>query len=937
MKEGTDMSIPRLSPILLGGLLLVSMGAPVDQPGTDEAEGPKPTVEFDRDIQPIFEAHCYSCHGPDRERSGLRMDQMANVLRGGDSGEPGIVPGDSEASFLLHTLTGEDDAVDQMPLNRDPLSGEQIDLIRRWIDEGAQGAAGSEGSVEDFLQTDHWSLQPVVDPEVPVSASDPWCANTVDAFVIDKLNTSGLEPSPEADRRRLIRRAFFTLHGLAPTPEQMRRYLGDERPGWYALMVDDLLESPRYGERWARHWLDVVRYADTDGFETNLPRHNAYHYRDYVIRAFNADVPYDRFILDQLAGDTTGEDAATGFLVAGTKDVVASPDPGLTAMQRSNELADMVNVTSSAFMGLTVACARCHNHKFDPILHTDYYAMEAFFAGVRHGERPLAREQDQIERLNELIAGIDAQLDSFSPLANPGPDAAAHRPAVNAAWNVERFTPVRARYVRIVIEATNNGIEPCIDELEVYTAAAQDDTSTNVGLQAAGGVASSSGAYAGNPKHQLEHLNDGRYSNDYSWISNQNNRGWAQITLAQEHEIDRVVWGRDRTSGYQDRLAVDYRIEVAVEPGVWTIVARSSDRAAIGEPAPRSQASPERDALLAERQSLRNQAAATNAYAGTFMQPAPTHRLSRGDPMQPREAVAPDMIAVLGSLELDLNAPEQDRRVALAHALVAEDNPLTARVMVNRIWQHHFGEGLVRTPSDFGKMGAEPTHPELLDYLATRFVESGWSVKAIHRLILNSNTFKQDSVPNIAAMSIDSGNTLLWRFTPRRHEAEVIRDSMLRSSGKLDLTMYGPGFSFFLPNNNYVRVYEHKRSFGPEDWRRMIYAQHVRMERDLTFGGFDCPDGAQGAPRRPRSTTALQALNLFNSPFVLHQAELLADRLVEDAGDEPDTQVERAYALLFSRSPSQEELDACVAFINEHGLHALCRVLYNTNEFLFVE
>ena len=882
--------------------LLALAGIAADAAAQPDAAG----IDFARDIQPIFEAHCYSCHGPDRARSGLRMDQMANIMRGGDSGEPGIVPGDSEASYLIHSLTGADGAVEQMPMKDDPLSDEQIDLIRRWIDAGAPGAAElaqGEGSVEDFLSTDHWALQPVVDPQAPASASDPWCASAVDGFILDKLNEAGLAPSPEADRRRLIRRVFFTLHGLSPTPEQLQQYLGDDRDDWYPRMVDDLLDSPRYGERWARHWLDIVRYADTDGFETNLPRPNAYHYRDYVIRAFNDDTPYDRFILDQLAGDTTGQDAATGFLVAGTRDVVSSPDPALTAMQRSNELADMVNVTSSAFMGLTVACARCHNHKFDPILHTDYYAMEAFFAGVRHGERVLPQQQELIEAIHGRIAALDARIDTHAPLADPRTDAEPHRAAVNTARNVERFAPIRARYVRIVIDATNNGIEPCIDELEVYTAEADGEPSTNVALQSAGGVASSSGAYIGNPKHQLEHLNDGRYSNDYSWISNENNRGWAQITLAEVQRVDRVVWGRDRTSGYRDRTAVDYRIEVAVEPGAWIVVARSSDRVGFGEPDPPTPASAERDALIAERQSLQIRVSTTSAYAGTFVQPATTHRLSRGDPMQPREAVAPDMIAVLGSLELEMDAPEQDRRVALAHALVADDNPLTARVMVNRIWQYHFGDGLVRTPSDFGQMGAPPSHPRLLDYLASRFVEGGWSVKQMHRLILNSSTFRQDSAPSPEALAVDSGNTLLWRFEPRRHEAEVIRDSMLRATGKLDLTMYGPGFSFFLPNSNYVRVYEHKRSFGPEDWRRMIYAQHVRMERDLTFGGFDCPDGAQGAPRRPRSTTALQALNLFNSPFVLHQAQLLADRLVEDAGDDPAAQVRRAFALLFLVGP----------------------------------
>ncbi len=910
----------------LGGLIVIACPA--------GAQGDAQPVDFARDIQPIFEQHCYACHGEDRQRGGVRLDRRASVWRGGDSGEPGVVPGDSAASHLVHSLTGAD-GLKQMPLNRDPLSEPQIALVRRWIDEGADWPGG-ESDTDDFLQRDHWSLQPVVDPVVPDVAADPWCANPVDGFILEALRAAGLEPSPEADRRRLIRRVFFTLHGLAPTPEQVSQYVNDPRPDWYARMVDELLDSPRYGERWARHWLDIVRYADTNGFETNTPRPNAYPYRDYVIRAFNDDVPYDRFILDQLAGDTTGEDAATGFLVAGTKDIVGSPDPVLTAMQRSNELADMVNVTSTTFMGLTVACARCHHHKFDPILHGDYYAMEAFFAGVQHGERPTSAVHPELESIRAEIGLLDAEIDGYEPLARIQAEAEPHRGPVNAERNVERFAPVSARYVRIVIESTNT-FEPCIDELEVYPTAADGKAPVNIALASAGGVATSSGDYVGNPKHQLAHLNDGNYGNDFSWISAEYGRGWAQITLGRVYEIDRVVWGRDRTGGYADRLATDYRIEVALEPGEWRVVATSRDRVQPGETPPTAQDVGGLAELLDRRASLRAQAGPQLIYAGRFMQPGPTHRLYRGDPAAKREVVAPDTLTVLGSLGLSPDEPEQNRRLALARSLADPDHPLTARVMVNRVWQYHFGAGLVTTPSDFGAMGAEPTHPALLDYLASRFVEGGWSIKQLHRLILSSSTFRQDSAPDESAARIDAGNALLWRFQPRRHEAEVIRDSMLLATGKLDLTMYGPGFSFFEPNENYVRVYNHKHTFGPDDWRRMVYAHHVRMERDLTFGGFDCPDGGQGTPQRPRSTTALQALNLLNSPFVVDQANHFAQRLIEDAGDGPAAQVRRAYALLYSREPADDELEACIALIEEHGLEALCRVLFNTNEFLFVE
>lgn len=918
-------------------LCVVALGGGLAQASEEAGEA----VDFARDIEPIFKANCYECHGPRRQEGGLRLTLLSSVLRGGDSGEPGVVPGESSASHMVRSLEGAD-GVKRMPLDGPALSDAEIALIKRWIDAGADwpGQTGQEAGGDPFLQRDHWSLKPVVDPARPQARSDAWCSNDVDGYVLASLKQVGLSPSAQADRRRLIRRVFFTLHGLVPTPEQMERYLSDPRPDWYARMVDDLLDSPRYGERWARHWLDIVRYAETSGFETNLPRPNAFRYRDYVIRAFNSDKPYDQFILDQLAGDTTGEPAATGFIVAGAKDMVPTADQNLVAMQRSNELADMVNVTSTTFTGLTVACARCHHHKFDPILHSDYYAMEAVFAGVQHGDREISARPtpEELASITRKIRWIDAAIDEHEPLASTRPDAPPARPAVDAVRTVERFAPVKARYVRIVIDATSGGLEPCIDELEVYRVAdpASGEAGINIALASAGAIPSSSSTYGGNPNHQLAHLNDGRYGNEHSWISGSRGQGWAQITLKQEQVIDRVVWGRDRTTQYGDRLAVDYRIEVATEPDQWRVVARSTDRVRPGQ-APPTEVPAVVVSLRAERAELVAQSGPALAYAGTFTQPGLSHRLYRGDPLAKREVVAPNTITVLGSLGLAEDEPEQNRRVALAKSFIDPDHPLTARVMVNRIWQYHFGEGLVATPSDFGAMGAEPTHPELLDYLAARFIESGWSIKQMHRLILNSSTFRQDSAPNDQAMLQDAGNQLLWRFAPRRHEAEVIRDSMLQVTGKLDLSMYGPGFSFFKPNTNYVRVYDHKQTFGPEDWRRMIYGTQVRMERDLTFGGFDCPDAGQPSPKRPRSTTALQALNLFNSPFVLQQAEIFADRLRKDAGDDGPAQVRRAYALLYGREPDAVELRACLDYIHEYDLAALCRVLLNTNEFLFVE
>lgn len=496
---------------------------------------------------------------------------------------------------------------------------------------------------------------------------------------------------------------------------------------------------------------------------------------------------------------------------------------------------------------------------------------------------------------------------------------------------------MRAKYVRFVVEATNNAAEPCVDELEVYTAASAGHHPINVALSANGGTPSSSGTYPGNVKHKLEHINDGQYGNSRSWISNERGRGWVAIEFSQVHTIDRVVWGRDRLGAYADRLPVRYRIEVAVEPGQWTVVAHSGDRATSRGSVGEDERPAEWQALEERRLELLALINGSRAYAGVFAQPPTTHRLYRGDPGQPREVVKPGTVTVLGSLGLAADAPEQARRLAFAKSLADPEHPLTARVMANRIWQYHFGEGLVTSPSDFGRMGVPPTHPELLDYLASRFVESGWSIKEMHRLILHSSAFRQDSAPRPEAMQVDAGSALLWRFPTRRYEAEVIRDNILLASGKLDLTMYGPGFELFLPNENYVRVYEHKRSFMPEDYRRMVYAHQVRMERDLTFGSFDCPDGGQSAPKRSRSTTALQALSLYNSPFVIDQAAYFADRLRDEAGEEVEDQIQRAYDLLYGREATSSEIESCKVYAEEFGLEALCRVLFNTNEFLFVE
>jgi hypothetical protein len=420
-----------------------------------------------------------------------------------------------------------------------------------------------------------------------------------------------------------------------------------------------------------------------------------------------------------------------------------------------------------------------------------------------------------------------------------------------------------------------------------------------------------------------------------------------QVELAEPTTIDRVVWARDREGTFRDRLTTRYKIEVSGDAIDWQVVADGDDRAPWDAPSNASAASSGLPDEVARRlEPLRSQAAALRArlaklapptvYAGTFKQPDATHLLYRGEPMQPREIVAPGAIGAVGPpLHLPDGAPEAERRLALAGWIGSPHNPLTARVMVNRIWHYHFGRGLVPTPSDFGFGGGQPSHPELLDWLATEFIASGWRPKTIHRLVMLSATYRQASRADNAQLTSDAQNHLLWRFAPRRLEAEAIRDAMLWTSGVLDLGMGGPGYDAFEPSTNYVKVYIPKRSFGRAEWRRMVYQEKPRLRQDATFGEFDCPDSTQAMARRNVSTTALQSLNLLNGPFVMQQSRLFAERLAREAGAETEAQVARGFRLAFGRAADAEELAAGAALVRGQGLLVFCRALLNANEFLY--
>lgn len=903
-------------------------------------------VDFVRDVRPIFEKHCYDCHGEKKQKGGLRLDVKTAALKGGDNEGPNIIPRKAKESSLIHLITSTDED-EVMPPKGERLAAAQIATLRAWINEGAMWPDGVD-VVKLKDKRDHWSFKPI---------NAPTARPTIDSFIDTKLFEQGLHRSPPADPVSWLRRVTFDLTGLPPELEDVEAFL---KKLDHAAVVERLLSSPRYGERWAQHWLDVVRFADTHGFEVNTERPNAWPYRDYVIRAFNKDTPYDRFIKEQIVGDTLGEDAATGFLVTASvllPGQIGKDEPS-KRLARQDSLDEMVNNIGQTFLGLSIGCARCHDHKFDPITAKDYYAMQAFVAGVEYEDRELRTPEAiaaraRVIQIKNQVAALDKQLSRFVPLAKSG----VKRSMINARENVDRFAPMTTKRVRFSIRETNN-LEPCIDELEVFSTAGE-----NIALNAAVTV---SGENVTADRHKMRFVNDGNYGNSRSWMSNETGKGWVMIEFEQENEIDRIIWGRDRQGKFKDRLATSYVIEIADASGAWKIVADSDDRERydaskspqlgfVTKGLLQDEAAAAGQLLTQKRElerEISNLDAAQKVFAGIFRKPDEIHLLNRGDPEQPKEEVTPAVLSALGNVKLDKQTPEQQRRAVLAGWIASPQNPLTARVMVNRIWQGHFGTGLVQTPSDFGNNGIKPTHPELLDWLATEFIRSGWSVKHMHRLIVLSETYRQRSDGELESWSvgngqpafhysttpapheIDSDVRLLWRFPSRRLEAEAIRDSMLAISGQLNLKMYGRGYDLFDKRGG-LAGFNPVETSTPENQRRMIYAHKVRREPEAVFGAFDCPDAGQSTASRRASTTPIQALNLFNSRFTLDQSTAFAVRVKKESGDDIAQQIQRAYQLVLTREPTAEEQNDAMPIIKKHGLTVLCRALFNSNEFLF--
>ncbi len=565
--------------------------------------------------------------------------------------------------------------------------------------------------------------------------------------------------------------------------------------------------------------------------------------------------------------------------------------------------------------------------------------MQAFFAGVSYGDRPIESAEsdallEQVEALKSRGREIDRAVAGLVPPAGSGEE----RPPVNARLNVDRFAPVSARKLRFTIQKTNL-YEPCIDELEVF-----DPAGNNIALDSLGVGRSASGSKVSANRHQLEFINDGEFGNERSWMCSET-RGWVMLEFPREQTIERVAWARDRDGKYSDRLALEYVIEVANDSGGWKVVADSTDRRT-GDPnvqpdavAPGPEQPDEARRLLEEKMAVAAQLAALppspTVFGGVFGKPEPMHLLYRGDAEQPKEAVAPAVLSALGDRTLAKDAPDAERRLALADWIASADNPLTARVAVNRIWQGHFGIGLVETANDFGRAGEAPSHPKLLDWLAAEFIRSGWSVKHLHRLIVLSETYRQSNQVTAEGLAKDADVRLLWRFPSRRLEAESIRDAMLAVSGRLNLKTGGPGFDLFTSRGG-LSGFPPVTRFEGDGLKRMIYAHKIRMEPDSVFGAFDCPDAGQSVSRRRQSTTPIQALNLFNSPFTIDESEAFARRVRGRVADDLEGQIVDAYRLAYGREPGPDELAEAEVVVREFGLPTLGRAIYNSSEFLFI-
>jgi mono/diheme cytochrome c family protein len=981
------------------GLTAVLLALPA---GSRSADPPAKPADFDRDVKPIFAKHCVACHGPDKQKSSLRLDLRTGALAGGDGGAV-IVPGKAADSRLIK-LVSDDNPDTRMPPKGPRLTPAEIATLQTWINEGAKGP-------DDAVKAnpaDWWSFTPLKKPAVPAGA------NPIDHFVRAKLKEKGLTPSKEADRCTLVRRLYFDLIGLPPTPEEVEAFANDTDANAYEKLVDKLLASPHHGERWARHWLDVVHFGETHGYDKDKPRPNAWPYRDYVIRAFNQDKPYGRFVAEQIAGDvlypgTADGIEALGFLAAGPWDFIGHaelPESKIDGkVARHLDRDDFVSNTIGTFVGLTVHCAQCHNHKFDPIAQEDYYRLQAVFAAIDRTDKAYdadpvvgakraeleqrkkvaakllaAMEDDARKRAGAELAAVEKQLaDAARPANAPKPPEYGYHSQLSAKQDVAKWVQVdlgeSVKLDRVVLR-------PCHDEFNNIGAGfgfpvrfkieISDDPTFKSSVVVAAETATDFANPGTAPFSAKVEGKAGRHvrvtatklaprQNDY------------MLALAELEALD--ADGKNRARG-KTVTALD-SIEAPVR---WR---KSNLTDGLYPPGPKLPAAElaklteRRDFLLksalgekgvADCSALRAEVAATDAElaklagsrrvayvgavhtgSGTFVgtgttggKPRPIHILPRGDVTKPGKEVQPGAIVTVPGINGNFNLPtthtEGDRRAALAKWLADTNNPLAWRVMANRVWQYHFGRGLVDTPNDFGKMGQLPTHPELLDYLAAELREHQ-SLKKLHKLIVTSATYKQVSTSDGASAKVDVDNRYLWRQNRRKLEAEAVRDSILAVAGKLDLMTGGPSFQDFViekPEHSPHYQYHLHDPEDPKSHRRAVYRFVVRSKQQPFMAALDCADPSLAVEKRNETQTPQQALALLNNKLAVAMAKHFAAR-VEKLGGTDAERVTAAVRLALGRNPTAKERDALATYAKEFGLANACRVILNLNEFVFVD
>ena len=840
-------------------------------------------INFTDHIRPIMERSCWNCHGEAAQLSDLDLSSREAALEGGVRG-PAIVPGRAEDSWLFRVVAGLE--APQMPMSGDPLNDAELNAVRAWIDDGAHwdsgGATSASAALTELERSvlppdarDYWAFQIPSRPTVPESDS---FRHPIDRFLAKARDEAGVTAAPRADKVTLLRRAYLDLTGLPPTLDEIDEFLSDTERGAWDRLVERLLASPHYGERWGRHWMDIARYADSTGFEQDYRRPNAWRYRDYVIDAFNKDKPYNQFLREQIAGDevdhVTDETLiATGFLRAGPRVQFREKD---NPERRHDYLDDVLATIGRGVLGMTVHCARCHDHKFDPILQKDYYSMQASIFGYVETDWPLLDLEDAklYQAANALIDEQQQPLkDQISTIEGP------HRERLRIKMIKERFPE------------------------NVQQAVAKPEAERTPGEQLLAA--------------QVLSINPPRRDVAAALSSTEKDE-WQTLT-DQIETLD---------------------AERPPEPAMAEIVTDGDYRFAPNGPGDEIIGCPECRIPPDEPGTF------LHTEGGPNYKAPPSYFLIRGDPFSPGSETQPGFLSVATYGDPPTAIPRPDgrtsgRRLALANWITSRDNPLTARVLINRMWHHHFGRGIVRTLDNLGKMGDAPTHPELLDWLAVEFVDRGWSIKEMHRLLMTSEAYQMASaVDNDANLSADVNNQWLWRYRGQRLEAEVVRDAIMTVSGGIDLTVGGEPIFPYIPQDildaSQGKGIWLNQPDGPDVWRRSVYVYRRRSLGFPFFDTFDLPDQNQTAAARNVSTVATQALTLMNNEFVLNQAELFAKRLENEAPNDVDRQIELAYRIALSRSPSVDEAAVAKDLVVDRSLSDLTNVILNLNEFLYL-